>query len=262
MMEFKNISLEQGEGWALITIQRPKAMNALNQATLEELEQAIDWVEQEGSIRSLIITGAGDKAFVAGADIGELKELPSAAQAEELALKGQALFTRIEELPKPVIMAIGGYALGGGCELAMSGDILLASTQARFGQPEVNLGVIPGYGGTQRLARLVGKSTAKYLCLTGEMITAEEALRLGLVQKVVPQETLLDEAKKLASQLATKAPIAMRYIKRAINIGTEESLKAGLQLEASLFGLSFDTEDRNEGMSAFLEKRKPNFRGK
>lgn len=261
-MEFNNILFEKGDGWALVTIQRPKAMNALNRETLAELAQAINWVEQEESVRVLIITGAGDKAFVAGADIGELKELSSAAVAEELAVKGQALFTRIEELSKPVIMAIGGYALGGGCELAMSGDILLASERALFGQPEVNLGVIPGYGGTQRLARLVGKSTAKYLCLTGDMISAEEALRLGLVQKVVPHEQLLDEAKQLAAQLAKKAPIAMAYIKKAINLGTEENLQAGLQLEAALFGLSFDTEDRNEGMSAFLEKRKPHFRGK
>ncbi|MGI6128206.1 MAG: enoyl-CoA hydratase-related protein, partial [Planifilum sp.] len=174
-MEWKNIAFEQGDGWAQITVQRPEVLNALNRETLAELEQAVERVEADEKIRALIITGAGDKAFVAGADIGELSRIPSAAEGERLAVRGQELFSRIEEMGKPVIMAINGYALGGGCELAMSGDILIASEKARFGQPEVNLGVIPGYGGTQRLARLVGKTTAKYLCLTGEMISAEEA---------------------------------------------------------------------------------------
>ncbi len=178
-----------------------------------------------------------------------------------MAVRGQELFSRIEEMGKPVIMAINGYALGGGCELAMSGDILIASEKARFGQPEVNLGVIPGYGGTQRLARLVGKTTAKYLCLTGEMISAEEALQLGLVQRVVPHDQLLEEARKLAKLLAQKAPIAMKYIKKAVNQGAETDLKSGLRLEAAYFGLSFDTQDRREGMKAFLEKRTPQFRG-
>ncbi len=261
-MEWKNIAWEQGDGWAQITIQRPKVLNALNRETLEELEQAVGRAEEDETVRALIITGAGDKAFVAGADIGELRQIPSSWEGERLAARGQALFLRIEELDKPVIMAVNGYALGGGCELAMSGDILIASDKARFGQPEVNLGVIPGYGGTQRLARLVGKTTAKYLCLTGEMITAEEALRLGLVQKVVPHDQLLEEARKLAERLAQKAPIAMKYIKKAINQGTETDLQSGLRLEAAFFGLSFDTEDRIEGMDAFLEKRAPRFRGK
>jgi len=260
-MEWKNIAFEQGDGWAQITVQRPEVLNALNRETLAELEQAVERVEADEKIRALIITGAGDKAFVAGADIGELSRIPSAAEGERLAVRGQELFSRIEEMSKPVIMAINGYALGGGCELAMSGDILIASEKARFGQPEVNLGVIPGYGGTQRLTRLVGKTTAKYLCLTGEMISAEEALQLGLVQKVVPHDQLLKEARKLAKLLAQKAPIAMKYIKKAVNQGAETDLKSGLRLEAAYFGLSFDTQDRREGMKAFLEKRTPQFRG-
>ncbi|GGE04737.1 crotonase [Marinithermofilum abyssi] len=261
-MEWKNISLENGDGWALLTIQRPQVMNALNRETLDELEQALDRVEQNEEVRVLVLTGAGEKAFVAGADIKELRRLESATEAETLACRGQALFSRLEELDKPVIMAINGYALGGGCELAMSGDILLASENARFGQPEVNLGILPGYGGTQRMARLLGKTTAKHLCLTGEMIDAKEALRLGLVQKVVPAEELLPEAKRLASLLAGKAPIAMKYIKKAVNEGAETDLQRGLRLEASYFGVSFHTQDRLEGMDAFLEKRKPNFQGK
>lgn len=260
-MEWKNISLDKKEGWALLTIQRPKVMNALNQETLAELEQALDWIEQEKDIRALVVTGSGEKAFVAGADIKELKEIPSSAEAEQLAARGQALFSRIEEYAIPVIMAVNGFALGGGCELAMSGDILIAAETARFGQPEVNLGVLPGYGGTQRLARAVGKSTAKYLCLTGDMISAQEAYRLGLVQKVVPANELLQEVENLSVQLTTKAPKAMTYIKKAINRGVETDLSTGLDLEASYFGISFNTQDRVEGMDAFLEKRKPNFKG-
>lgn len=261
-MEWNNIVLEQGNGWALLTIQRPQVLNALNRETLEELSEAVDWVEQNEDVRCLIITGAGEKAFVAGADINELRQIESAAEAQRLAAKGQALFSKIEELDKPVIMAVNGFALGGGCELAMSGDILIASENAKFGQPEVNLGVIPGYGGTQRLARLVGKATAKYWCLTGEIISAAEAYRLGLVQKVTPPDMLLDESKRLAEVLAKKAPIAMKYIKRTINQGAETDLQSGLQLEAACFGLTFDTRDRIEGMDAFLQKRKPEFQGK
>ncbi|SDW44137.1 short chain enoyl-CoA hydratase [Marininema mesophilum] len=261
-MEWKNIVVEKGEGWALVTISRPKMMNALNQETLAELSQVLDFLESEEDIRAWILTGEGEKAFVAGADIKELRDVPSSAEAERLANRGQALFSRIENSPKPVIMAVNGFALGGGCELAMSGDILLASEKARFGLPEINLGVLPGYGGTQRLARLVGKSTAKYLALTGEMIGAEEALRIGLAQKMIPADQLLDEAKKLASTLATKAHVAMTAIKKSINQGLETHLSAGLALEASQFGVVFDTEDRLEGMDAFLEKRKPDFKGR
>ncbi|MFD1397488.1 enoyl-CoA hydratase-related protein [Kroppenstedtia eburnea] len=261
-MEWGNIQFKQEQGWALLTIHRPKVLNALNRETLEELAQALDHVESSDDIRVLVITGAGEKAFVAGADIKELRQVPSSGEAERLAAWGQALFTRIEELPIPVIMAVNGFALGGGFELALSGDILLASEKARFGLPEVNLGVLPGYGGTQRLARLVGKPTAKYYALTGEMIPAEEALRLGIAQKVTAPDQLLSDAAQLAENLAQKAPVAMRYIKQAINQGAEADLKTALRLEASYFGVVFNTEDRLEGMDAFLEKREASFRGK
>ncbi|TCS95656.1 enoyl-CoA hydratase-related protein [Hazenella coriacea] len=262
MSNWKHIQLEQGDDWCMLTLSRPKVLNALSKELLEELSEAIDWVENQEAVRALIITGAGEKAFVAGADISELRQVPSAVEAERLAILGQSIFTRIEELAKPVIMAVNGYALGGGCELAMSGDILLAADHARFGQPEVNLGVIPGYGGTQRLSRAIGKHTAKYLCMTGDMISAEEALRMGLVQKVVPAADLLEEAKKLAKRLAQKAPVALHLTKKAINYGAEADLKTGLQMEASYFGLSFNTEDRIEGMDAFLAKKSPQFKGK
>lgn len=262
MSNWKNIILQQEEGWALLTLSRPKVLNALSQELLDELNEAVDWVEKTDSVRVLILTGDGEKAFVAGADISEFTQVEYARQAEELALKGQTLFNRIENLPKPVIMAVNGYALGGGCELALCGDIILAAEHARFGLPEVNLGIIPGYGGTQRLARAVGKNMAKYLCMTGEMITAAEAHRLGLVQKVLPASELLKEAKDLAKQLAEKAPLAIQLIKKSIHNGLDVDLKTGLQLEASYFGLCFNTEDRIEGVNAFLEKRPPRFKGK
>lgn len=262
-MEWNNIHLEKyDEGWAILTIQRPKVLNALNAETLAELEQALDRVESSPEIRALVVTGAGEKAFVAGADIKELRAIEEADRAEELSGRGQQLFNRIEELSIPVVMAVNGFALGGGFELALSGDILLASDKARFGLPEVNLGILPGYGGTQRLARVVGNSTAKYYALTGEMIPADEAFRLGIVQKVISPDQLLKEAKQLAQKLSKQAPVAMKYIKKAINQGAEADLKTGLQLESSFFGILFNTDDRLEGMDAFLEKRKANFSGK
>ncbi|MBA4495355.1 enoyl-CoA hydratase/isomerase family protein [Paenactinomyces guangxiensis] len=262
MSNWKHIRSDQGEGWVLLTLSRPKVLNALNRELLEELNEAVDWIEKTDSVRVVIITGSGEKAFVAGADISEFNEIKAASQAEQMALRGQSLFRRIENLHKPVIMAVNGYALGGGCELAMCGDIILAAENARFGQPEVNLGIIPGYGGTQRLARAVGKNMAKYLCMTGEMITAAEAQRLGLVQKIVPAPELIKEAKQLAGQLAQKAPLAIQLIKKSIHNGLDVDLGTGLQLEASYFGLSFNTEDRTEGVNAFLEKRAPRFKGK
>ncbi len=200
---------------------------------------------------------------MAGADIKELRQIPSSGEKRSGWLPGdRPSSTRIEEFPIPVIMAVNGFALGGGFELALSGDILLASEKARFGLPEVNLGVLPGYGGTQRLARLVGKPTAKYYALTGDMISAEEALRLGIAQKVTTPDQLLTDASRLAEKLAQKAPVAMRYIKQAINQGTDADLKTALRLEASYSGVVFNTEDRLEGMDAFLEKREASFRGK
>jgi len=262
-MAYENLLFEVREnGVAILTVNRPKVLNALNRATLDELNQALDEVAANDAIKVLVITGAGDKSFVAGADINEFQLIENAYQAEEMAQNGQRLTQKIEALPKPVIMAINGYALGGGCELAMSGDIRIASKNARFGQPEVNLGLIPGYGGTQRLPRLVGKGMAKYLCMTGDQITAEEALRIGLVEKVVEPEALMDEALKLAEKLASKPPIALHLIKKAIQEGPEIDLDNGLKMEAAYFGLSMNTEDRVEGTKAFLEKRPARFTGK
>ncbi|RAL24537.1 enoyl-CoA hydratase/isomerase family protein [Thermoflavimicrobium daqui] len=260
--QWKHIMLEQGNGWALLTLSRPKVLNALNQELLQELNEAITWVEQADDVRVLILTGAGDKAFVAGADIAELRQIDSALEAEKVALQGQALFNRIENLSKPVIMAVNGFALGGGCELSLCGDIILSSDNARFGLPEVNLGVIPGYGGTQRLARAIGKNMAKYLCMTGDFLTAAEAKELGLVQKLIPKEHLLDEAKQLAEKIAQKAPLALNLIKKAVHRGLDTDLQTGLGVEAAYFGLAFQTDDRLEGMDAFLQKRQPQFKGR
>lgn len=261
MQNLKNLLIEKGDGWALITLNRPKVLNALNSELLHELDRVVDWVKDDDTIRVVIFTGAGEKSFVAGADIAELRQIETSIEAEQKALYGQSIFQKIEDLPKPVIMAVNGFALGGGCELAMCGDILLASDKASFGQPEVNLGVIPGYGGTQRLARAIGRNQAKFLCMTGDRIKATEALQLGLVQKVIPHDELLTEAKTLAEQLVKKAPLALHFIKKSIHNGTEVDLKNGLRLEASYFGLSFNSQDRLEGMDAFLAKRPPQFKG-
>lgn len=261
MKTYKHLLVEQTEGTVVVTLNRPKVLNALNAELLEELDQVVIWLEQEESVRAVVITGAGEKSFVAGADISELRQIETSIEAEQKALRGQMIFQKIEDLTKPVIMAINGFALGGGCELAMCGDIILASDRASFGQPEINLGVIPGYGGTQRLARAIGRNHAKYLCMTGDRISAQEAYQLGLVQKIVPANELLNEAKRLADQLAKKAPLALHFIKKAIHNGVEVDLKNGLRMEASYFGLTFHSNDRIEGMDAFLEKRHPDFKG-
>jgi len=261
-MTYENILVERQENHAVITLNRPKVLNALNQALLAELSAAIDELAADADVRAIVLTGAGDRAFAAGADIGEFNGLPSASVAAEFALRGQALLNRIERLPKPVIAALNGFALGGGCELALACDIRLAADTARLGQPEINLGIIPGYGGTQRLVRLVGKGAAKLLCLSDDPITAAEALRIGLVDRVVPAAELLTEARALAAKLAGKAPIAVAAIKQAINVGSEGTLADGLAFEAAQFGLAFDTEDRVEGVNAFLEKRPPTWQGR
>lgn len=261
MANWECITLEIEKSLGIITLSRPKVLNALNQQLLSELLEAVQQINDHTELKVLIITGAGEKAFAAGADIGELRNINSATTAVQQALFGQKVFSMIENLPIPVIMAVNGYALGGGCELALAGDIILSSEHAKFGQPEVNLGVLPGYGGTQRLARAIGEKNAKYYALTGEMFTSHEAHRLGLVQKVVSSEQLLQEAKEIAKKLANLAPLALQYIKKSIHNGLEVSLNNGLQLEASFFGLAFQTADRLEGMDAFLEKRKPTFRG-
>jgi enoyl-CoA hydratase len=247
---------------AIVTLDRPEVLNALRSQLLEELGEALAELDADESVRAIVLTGSGPKAFAAGADIGELNALANAGQGAGQARKGQALTRAIERMRTPVIAAINGYALGGGCELAMACDIIVASSSAKFGQPEVNLGLIPGYGGSQRTTRLVGKGMAMYLCLTGETIDAAEALRIGLVQRVVEPASLMDEARRIATAIASKAPLAIAACKRAINSGAHLSIDDGLELEALEFGLLVNTEDIAEGTGAFLEKRKPQWKGR
>lgn len=257
-MELKYILLEKNENIGILTINRPKALNALNSDVLNELERTIDMVIEDEEIHILIITGEG-KAFVAGADIGEMKDMDT-FRAREFAEKGLSLFRKIELMEKPVIAAVNGYALGGGCELSMCCDIRIASEKAKFGQPEVGLGITPGFAGTQRLPRIVGIAKAKELIFTAETIDAEEAFRIGLVNKVVPAERLMDEAISLAKKILSKGQIAVRYSKVAINRGMETDIETGQAIERDLFGLCFATEDQKEGMEAFLSKRLPNYK--
>lgn len=259
-MTFENLLLDRDGAVAVITINRPKVLNALNSQTIDELRRATLEVKHDAAVRVLVITGAGEKSFVAGADINELA-VQRPAQGKEHALRGQHVFDLVENLGKPVIAAINGFALGGGCELALACTIRIAADTARLGQPEINLGIIPGYGGTQRLPRLVGKGVALDLLLTGRQITAQEALQIGLVTRVVPAADLLPEARRMAAELATKAPIAVQYIIEAVNRGLEQPFDKAAFLEATLFGLVASTGDMREGTAAFLEKRKPAFTG-
>ena len=246
---------------AYITVNRPKVLNALNTSTWEDLRIAFAQARHDDEVRGAILTGAGDKAFIAGADIGEVAHL-SAVEAETSSGNGQAVLNLIENLGKPVIAAINGFALGGGCETAMACTIRVAAENAKFGQPEVKLGLLPGGGGTQRLPRLVGKGRALQLILTGEVITAQEAWRIGLVNEVVPAANLISRAEEILKQIFGNAPIATRYSLDAVNKGMDTSLAQGQALEASFFGLCAATEDKREGTSAFLEKRAPQFRGR
>ena len=259
-MAFDNLLLERDGAIATITINRPKVLNALNTQTLDELRHAILDLKHDADLRVVIVTGAGEKAFVAGADINELAVL-TPVTGREHALAGQHVFDLIENMGKPVIAAINGFALGGGCELAMACTLRLAADSARLGQPEIGLGLLPGYAGTQRLTRLVGKGKAMEVLLTGTPISADEAQRIGLVNRVVPAADLMAAAKNLARQLATNAPIAMRYIINAVNKGNEMAFAEACQYEATLFGLVASTNDMREGTRAFLEKRKPEFGG-
>ena len=259
---FENILVAIEAPVAIVTLNRPSVLNALRGALLAELSVALVELDAHPDVRAIVITGAGEKSFAAGADISELNALASAGAGADQARMGQSLTRQIERMRKPVIVAVNGFALGGGCELAMAGDIMIASENAKFGQPEVNLGLIPGYGGSQRTTRLIGKGMAMYLCLTGEIIDAQEALRIGLVQKVVPQAELLKEANRIASTIASKAPLAIAACKRAINNGAHLSIDDALELEALEFGTLVDTEDIKEGTSAFLEKRKPTWKGR
>jgi enoyl-CoA hydratase len=260
-MSYENILFDKKEGIATITFNRPKVLNALNRKTVEELESALLDVRGDGSVRVVILTGAGEKAFVAGADIGELAE-QTPVGGKEFSLFGQGVFHLLETIGKPSICAINGFALGGGCELALCCSIRIASRTARLGQPEVKLGILPGYGGSQRLARLCGKGMAHELCLTGEMISAEEALRIGLVNHVYEPAELLPAAQAMARKIIANAPVAVKFTMEAIERGTEMPLAEGLFLEATLFGVACATEDMREGTRAFLEKRPAAFKGK
>jgi enoyl-CoA hydratase/carnithine racemase len=257
----ENVLYEKKGAIAYVALNRPKVLNALNRRTWEDLQTAFADAREDAAIRGVILTGAGDKAFIAGADIGELSRV-TAVEAQESSTFGQGVLNLIENLGKPVVAAINGFALGGGCETAMACSIRVATENAKFGQPEVKLGVIPGGGGTQRLPRLVGKGRALQLILSGEMISAQEAYRIGLVNEVVPAADLISRAEAILKQIFANAPIAVRYSLEAVNKGLETSQAEGQALEASFFGLCAATADKQEGTQAFLQKRAPQLLGR
>jgi enoyl-CoA hydratase len=260
-MSFENLLVDRDGAVGVVTINRPKVLNALDSQTIRELGQVMEELQQDAAIRAIVLTGAGDKSFVAGADINELAAL-SPVEGKDHARTGQAVLDFIEQLGKPVVAAINGFALGGGCELAMACTMRIAADSARLGQPEINLGIIPGYAGSQRLPRLVGKGIALEILLTGDMISATRAHEIGLVNRVVPAAELMNAAKSLAAALASKAPVAARYIMAAVNHGFEMSQSDAQFLEATLFGLVAATEDMKEGTRAFLEKRQAEWKGR
>jgi enoyl-CoA hydratase len=259
-MAYENIIFEKQGDVAVVKINRPKALNAINPGVVEDVNAALDEIEKDLSIRVLIVTGEGDKAFVAGADIAYMSTF-TPLQARQFALKGQALMSRIEGFCIPAIACVNGFALGGGTEIAMACDFIYASENAKFGQPEINLGIIPGFGGTQRLPRLVGKGMAKELIMTGGMIGAKEAKEIGLVNKVFPPDRLWEETLKTARLLATKGKVSLRAAKQCIDRGFDVDLRSGCSVEADNFALCLSSPDGTEGMKAFLEKRKPEFKG-
>ncbi|AJQ26504.1 short-chain-enoyl-CoA hydratase [Pelosinus fermentans] len=261
MSQYTNLLFEVKDSIGMITLHRPKALNALNTELLQELSNLLDRIKEDTSIGIVIITGSGEKAFVAGADIAEMQTL-TAIEGRNFGKIGQEVFNKLESLPQPVIAAINGFALGGGCELAMACDIRIASEKAKFGQPEVSLGITPGFGGTQRLPRLVGKGRAKELIYTGDIIDAGEAYRIGLVNKVAAPDELMNVAKAMAEKILSRASVAVQLSKAAVNEGLNMDLASGIAYEAEVFGLCFATEDQKEGMTAFVEKRKANFSGK
>jgi len=260
-MESKNILYEKKDGIATITINRPKALNAMNEETLLEIISTLDEISKDENVKVVVITGAGDRAFSAGADISGMKSRTPLDMRKSSQL-GQQMMNKVEDLEKPVIAAINGYALGGGLELAMACDLRIASENARLGQPEINIGLIPGWGGTQRLPRFVGKGLAKEMIFTGRMIDAKTAEQHGLVNKVVPADQFKSAVEEFATELAGKPPVAIKLAKELINNSTETSLRIGLTYESEAFGLLGSTEDYKEGTTAFLEKRKPMFKGK
>jgi len=260
-MAYDNLLFEVREKVARITFNRPNVLNALNRKTMDELGDCLNTVRADDEIRVLILTGAGEKAFIAGADINELSQ-QTPVNGREFTLYGQEIIHRLETLGKPAIAAINGFALGGGCELALACTLRIASRNAKLGQPEVKLGIIPGYGGSQRLPRLCGKGVAHELILTGEMISAEEALRVGLVNRVVDSAELLATAEAIAKKIIANAPLAVKYAMEAVAHGMEMPQEEGLYLEATLFGLCCATQDMREGTRAFLEKRPPKFEGR
>ena len=257
----ENVKLEKKNKIGYVTIDRPKVLNALNMATMQELHEVFSGLREDKEIRVVILTGSGEKSFVAGADINELAK-NNPVEAKAYTHRGQAVLDVIENLGKPVIACIHGFALGGGCEIAMACTMRLASENARLGQPEVKLGIIPGYGGTQRLPRLVGTGLAMQMLLTGEMISAQEAYRIGLVNEIVPAERLIVRAEEIAAKIIANAPLAIQYCMEAVNRGMNMTLQEGLFLEATLFGMCCATEDKKEGTTAFLEKRQANFQGR
>jgi enoyl-CoA hydratase len=260
-MAYENVKADTRDGILFLTLDRPKVLNALNAATVEEIYQVFSAARDDQAVKAVIVTGAGEKAFVAGADIGELAT-KSPITGKETSERGQFIFSFIERFPKPVIAAINGFALGGGCELALACHIRIASEKAQIGLPEVTLGIIPGYGGTQRMARLLGKAKALELICTGDRVSAAEAERIGLVNKVVPAEQLMAAAEEMARKIMSRGPLAIRAAIEAVMSGSEMPSQEGQFLEATLFGLLCASEDTKEGMKAFLEKRQANFKGK
>ena len=260
-MAYENLLLEKEGALAILYVNRPKALNALNKDTLLEMKDAITSIKDDPEVDVLIVTGAGDKSFVAGADIAFMQSL-TAVEAREFGALGQEVFRMIEAMEKPSIAAVNGFALGGGCELAMCCDFRIASSKAKFGQPEVGLGITPGFGGTQRLPRLVGSGMARQMLYTADVINASEALRIGLVNNVVAPEELMDVVKGIAGRIISKGKLAVRFSKVAANEGLQTDIDRAMTIEADLFGLCFSTEDQKEGMGAFVEKRSPNFTGK
>jgi enoyl-CoA hydratase len=260
-MTYETIIFDRQDDIAIIKFNRPKALNAINPVVIAEVSDALTTIKSDTSIKVLVFTGEGDKAFVAGADIATMKDY-TPLQGKFFSAQGHELLFQLESLAIPVIACVNGFALGGGCELAMACDFIYAADSAQFGQPEINLGIIPGFGGTQRLSRLVGKSMAKELCMTGAMISAQEAKNIGLVNKVFPKEALWEETIKVAKILASKGKVSMRAVKETINNGYDQDLRTGCHMESEAFGICMASEDAKEGMGAFLEKRKAEFKGK